>query len=127
MKTKFRIKQKGKHKLKAYPKTRLTIINLAQKTFGCDIEDHNQIKLKNVNLFYRDQNVQIDEIIQDKFLSRIKKGTYLFKSIEINNQSLSLMIHFKEPLYVQDQKRYKRYLYPEDFTLIYVYVKNLKN
>lgn len=124
MKTKFRIKQKGKHKLKAYPKTRLTIINLAQKTFGCDIEDLNQLKLRNVNLVYK-ENYQIDEIIQDKFLSRVKKGTYLFESIEINNQSLSLLIHFKEPLYIQDQKRYKRYLYPENFTLIYVYVKNI--
>ncbi|MEI8252967.1 MAG: hypothetical protein WCG25_04385 [bacterium] len=122
MKTKFFLKQKGGNKIKDYHKARKIISELASKQFGCDVEDMHKTHIYN-SIIIHDQG--IGEISQEKFLKKIKSSVYLFEEIIIDNQKLILLINFGNPVDIQSESGYRKHLFPEKTTLIYVQTKNL--
>jgi len=123
---KFIVKQKGKNKIKDYKKTREKIISVAINHFGCDVEDVSELKINNSIIIYQNEE-KIDRIIHQKFIKRMKSGFYLFKQIKTQEQILSLLIHFDEPIKIKTGKSFRNCLLPASSNLIYVFTTNQKN
>ncbi|MCF7835313.1 hypothetical protein K9M48_04720 [Candidatus Gracilibacteria bacterium] len=119
---KFLLKQKGKNKIKNYPKTRSEIIEYVKKIFGSQVDDL-PVEKRNSTFFLRNTNLSNE--IKEKLMKKLKTGTYVVDIIETTEQKFYLFVNLESPISIRTtSKGYKKHIYPGNNILIYVFTEN---